>query len=151
MFRRYRERKLLKMLRYYGIEKDVDDIKIERIKWGVYGGLLVIYRAITTDIMLRSQLAVSFSDTSNGRAEAEQKARMMQKDLKLAQSHLVKVRESFADVFRVALLKPNPKKHDMSLLADNPEIGHQLYADILANSVGSKKKAFRSATMMSAP
>lgn len=133
------DRRLRRLLTFYRIEKDPDDVRIERITFGKFGGLLAIYRAITPELLAEGAVAISMFATDRDRKIAEIKERQAEKRADVAEQQYQDLRRTMVDVFRMALLKPNPAEHDMDALAANIEVGMPLYAAILTNS-GLKKK-----------
>ena len=134
------ERKLLKLCRAYGLQKDRTDIRIERIRSGVYGGVVIIYRAVTPEMILSAQMAVGYYADQVQEQHAEQQARLIEKDPKFLEGPIKKMRDSMLSVFGQAVLWPDLEVRNAEALADHPEIGPALYAEILSHSNGGRVK-----------
>jgi len=135
-----RRRRLRRLLKFYGIPKDDDDIRIERIDWCIIGGLLCIFRGLQTEALIDGTLALGLFGNEYDFKDSKNEQRLQEKDPDRATQTLARLQEGMVSVFDHALLKPDPTRHDMKALAANPAIGAELYGRILAHSVGKKKR-----------
>lgn len=134
-----RWRKLLRLLKFYGIPKDEEDVRIERIDWCIIGGLLVIYRALQTEALIDGTLSVALFANEHDQKNQKNEDRLAEKDEQRQRQRLRDLQDGMVEIFNHALIKPDPKTRDMRALAANPDIGAQLYGRILAHSFGKKK------------
>lgn len=139
MFEKRRLKKLQKLLKFHGIEKSLDEIRLQKINTVTLAGVLFIIKAVSQwDYLIDDPDIGGYSDLKEKKRH-EQNAKLAEKDTKTLKQLDERNRERLTSLFSKAVLKPDPEKFDVQDWYYNFDIAWPLYNAIVFNTIGKKK------------